>query len=99
MGVISFGENMKYQIFSDGGCRGNKRGTENIGAWAYAVFDNSGSQLSHQTGVAYNTTNNQMELMAAIRSLESLEAPSKPVRPKGHYRVATGLETQWLENS
>lgn len=95
MGVISFGENMKYQIFSDGGCRGNKRGTENIGAWAYAVFDNSGSQLSHQTGVAYNTTNNQMELMAAIRALESLEAPSKIQMNVDSQYVLKGI-TEWL---
>lgn len=95
MGVISFGENMKYQIFSDGGCRGNKRGTENIGAWAYAVFDNSGSQLSHQTGIAYNTTNSQMELMAAIRALESLEAPSKVQMNVDSQYVLKGI-TAWL---
>ena len=86
---------MKYKIFSDGGCRGNKRGTENIGAWAYAIFDDSGSQFYHQTGVAYNTTNNQMELMGAIRALESLEAHSKVQMNVDSMYVINGI-TSWL---
>ncbi|MFT8389751.1 MAG: ribonuclease HI [Sporolactobacillus sp.] len=63
-------------IYCDGGCRGNQS-DRNIGGW--------GAVLSYQahtkelSGGAVNTTNNIMELTAAIRALESLKTFDIPV--------------------
>lgn len=63
-------------IYCDGGCRGNQSDS-NVGGW--------GAVLSYQDhtkelfGGAINTTNNIMELTAAIRALESLKTSDVPV--------------------
>jgi ribonuclease HI len=51
-------------IYADGGCRGNP----GIGAWAYFTGESS------DTGFELYTTNNQMELTAVIKALESLDS-------------------------
>ena len=61
-------------IYTDGSCLGNP----GPGGWGAIVFDNSGEpqQLS---GHEDHTTNNRMELMAAIRGLEAAPTGSKVV--------------------
>ena len=60
---------MTYKIYSDGSTRGN--GSENaIGAWAYAIVDENDELISSNFGVEKGTTNQRMELTAAIRGLE-----------------------------
>lgn len=56
-----------YKIYCDGACAGN--GTENaIGSWAYVII-NEQNQFISDTGREINTTNNCMELSAAVNSL------------------------------
>lgn len=55
-------------IYTDGGCRNNQQ-INNIGAWAYFI-----PELNVQdSGIWYKTTNNQMELKAAIEALKKAE--------------------------
>ncbi len=54
------------RIYTDGGCRGNP----GPGAWAYLIINDIGR--THNSGFLINTTNNVMELTAAIRALEYL---------------------------
>ena len=61
-------------IYADGGCRNNKRGIENIGAWAYRI--EMEDSVTENSEPVKNTTNNQMELMAVIKALSSLDAGS-----------------------
>ena len=58
---------MTVKIYTDGGCRGNP----GIGGWGVFIDHDGGSEYN---GFAENTTNNQMELTAAIMGL--LHAPS-----------------------
>lgn len=60
---------MKYVIYSDGSTKGN--GTENsVGAWAYVVVNTECDTMSFaDVGVAKNTTNQRMELIAALEGL------------------------------
>jgi ribonuclease HI len=57
-----------YAIFSDGACRGNP------GPGSYGVIgqDGSGALILKESSLSLNTTNNIMELTAAIRGFESL---------------------------
>ena len=78
------------EIFTDGACRGNP----GPGGWGAVLrYNNTEKELY---GAESETTNNRMELMAAIKSLESLNRPC-------HVRLTTDSEyvkngiTQWLE--
>jgi ribonuclease HI len=55
-------------IFCDGACSGNP----GPGAWAYIVFDNDQS-IASGCGAEEDTTNNRMELMAAIKAIEAFD--------------------------
>lgn len=59
----------KVEIYTDGACSGNP----GIGGWAAILLYNSVKK--EISGFDENTTNNRMELTAAIRSLELLKFP------------------------
>jgi hypothetical protein len=59
------------EVYSDGGCRGNP----GVGAWAALIYE--GPKPKEIWGVERLTTNNQIELRAAIEALRALEVPSK----------------------
>ncbi len=56
-------------IFSDGACRGNP------GPGGWAVILRSGSQEKELSGGERQTTNNRMELTAALEGLRALKRP------------------------
>jgi ribonuclease HI len=58
------------RIFTDGSCLGNP----GPGGWAYVIRD--GENEVEGFGAEQQTTNNRMELMAAIQALKAL--PSQP---------------------
>ncbi len=58
------------RIFTDGSCLGNP----GPGGWAYVIRD--GESEVEGFGAEQQTTNNRMELMAAIQALKAL--PSQP---------------------
>ncbi|MFN3511683.1 MAG: ribonuclease HI [Phenylobacterium sp.] len=59
----------KVVIYTDGACSGNP----GPGGWGAILI--SGSHMKEICGGEAQTTNNRMELMAAIQSLESLKRP------------------------
>jgi ribonuclease HI len=59
------------EVYSDGACRGNP----GPGGWG-AILRWRGEERELWGGEA-QTTNNRMELMAVIRALEALKAPSR----------------------
>ena len=63
---------MKYHIYTDGSCRNN--GKENaVGAWGYSVLDeNEKHELCYQVQAEQSTTNQRMELIAAIQGCKSV---------------------------
>ncbi|MEO1939126.1 ribonuclease HI [Candidatus Thioglobus sp.] len=60
----------KIIIYTDGGCRGNP----GIGGWG--VWLRYGDHDKKLKGAERGTTNNQMELMAAIKALEAIKSSS-----------------------
>src|SRR5258708_6242163 len=77
-------------IYTDGACSGNP----GPGGWG-AVLRYKGHERELYGGEAAQTTNNRMELMAAIQALESL---SRPVAVRLHtdsVYVRSGI-TAWL---
>ncbi|MDH2915336.1 MAG: ribonuclease HI [Gallionella sp.] len=76
-------------IFSDGACKGNP----GIGGWG-VLLRNKGKERELCGGEAH-TTNNRMELMAAIAALETLTRPCKVRLHTDSKYVLQGI-TEWL---
>jgi len=66
--------NQSLTIYTDGSCLGNP----GPGGWGAIVFDGSG-EPQRLSGHEDHTTNNRMELMAAIQGLEAAPSGSKVV--------------------
>ncbi len=77
------------EIFTDGACRGNP----GPGGWGAVL--RYGTTEKEMSGGEKNTTNNRMEMMAAIQALESLKRPSKVRITTDSQYVKNGI-TQWL---
>ena len=78
------------EIFTDGACRGNP----GPGGWG-ALLRYNGSE-KELYGAEAATTNNRMELMAAIRALEELKRPCKVTVTTDSNYVKKGI-TEWLQ--
>ena len=77
------------EIFTDGACSGNP------GPGGWAAILRSGKHEKEIFGGERMTTNNRMELMAAIRALEALKKPSIVMLYTDSRYVMDGL-TKWL---
>lgn len=77
------------EIFTDGACRGNP----GPGGWG-AVLRSEGRERELYGGEAM-TTNNRMELTAAISALEALKRPCRVVLTTDSQYVRKGI-TEWL---
>ena len=79
------------KIYTDGACRGNP----GIGGWgALMVFEGKEKELY---GGQEHTTNNQMELKAAIEALSALTEPCLVELTTDSKYVMQGI-TQWIDN-
>ena len=83
---------MKYKIYTDGACSGNP----GPGGWGAVIFDQNNKQ-KNISGSEKNTTNNRMELLAAIMSLKKIKANSKVVIFTDSTYVKNGI-TEWMKN-
>jgi ribonuclease HI len=63
----------EVSLFCDGACLSPSR----TGGWAYVLVDPTRGEPVCRADSAPRTTNNRMELMAAIRGLEALEEPCR----------------------
>jgi len=79
------------EIYSDGACRGNP----GPGGWG-ALLRTKGVEKELYGGEA-DTTNNRMELTAAIRALEALKRPSRVKLYTDSLYVMKGI-SQWVHD-
>jgi ribonuclease HI len=77
------------ELYTDGACRGNP----GVGGWGVLLrYRNREKKLS---GGESHTTNNRMELMAAIKGLEALNRPCRVRLTTDSQYLQKGV-TQWL---
>ena len=81
----------QIEIFTDGACRGNP------GPGGWGAFLRSGKHQKELFGGEGETTNNRMELMAAIKALEAVKRSSDIILTTDSQYVRKGI-TEWLEN-
>lgn len=79
------------EIFTDGACRGNP------GPGGWAAILRYGGHEKVISGAEAETTNNRMELMAAIAGLEALKRPSPVVLTTDSQYLRQGVQ-QWMAN-
>ena len=81
--------NQLVEIFTDGACRGNP----GPGGWGVVLrYNHTEKELS---GAELHTTNNRMELMAAIQALQNLKRSCKVCLTTDSVYVKSGI-TEWL---
>ena len=78
------------EIFTDGACR------RNPGPGGWAALLRAGSNEKMISGADRDTTNNRMELMAAIAGLEALTKSSRVELTTDSQYVRQGI-TQWID--
>ncbi|UKL13047.1 ribonuclease HI [Dissulfurimicrobium hydrothermale] len=76
-------------IFTDGACSGNP----GPGGWGAVL--KSGGHEKKLSGWSSHTTNNRMELLAAIRALEAIKRPSRIVMMTDSQYLKQGI-TEWI---
>tara|TARA_B110000444_G_scaffold252580_1_gene282119 strand:+ start:280 stop:723 length:444 start_codon:yes stop_codon:yes gene_type:complete len=79
----------EVEIFTDGACRGNP------GPGGWGALLRYGKNEKKISGGDQLTTNNRMELMAAIKALESLKEPSRVTLTTDSEYVRQGI-TSWM---
>ncbi|MEO5971813.1 MAG: ribonuclease HI [Sphingomicrobium sp.] len=79
----------KVDIFTDGACRGNP----GPGGWAALI--RAGAREKEVSGGEPLTTNNRMELAAAIESLNALTKPCRVALYTDSHYVRDGI-TKWI---
>ncbi len=77
------------EIFTDGACSGNP------GPGGWGALLRYGEHERRLSGYAAHTTNNRMELLAAIRALEALKRPCKVIITTDSQYVKDGM-TKWI---
>ena len=81
---------MKYIIYTDGACSGNP----GPGGWGAVILDKDNKQ-KNISGSEENTTNNRMELSAAIMALEEVNMNSEITIYTDSTYVKNGI-TEWV---
>jgi len=81
----------EYDLFTDGACSGNP----GPGGWAYILRDQNGKEWV-EYGSDRHTTNNRMELLAAIRGSERIATGSQVTLWSDSKYLVDGLN-EWVE--
>ena len=79
----------QVEIFTDGACKGNP----GPGGWGAVI--RAGAHEKELSGGEALTTNNRMELLAAIRALEALKRPCNVTLTTDSVYVRDGI-TKWI---
>lgn len=80
---------MKVEIFCDGACSGNP----GVGGWGCIL--RYGETVKELSGADGETTNNRMEMTAAIEALSSLKRPCEVVLTTDSQYLVKGM-TEWM---
>jgi len=80
----------RIDIYTDGACSGNP------GPGGWGAILRAGAHEKELSGGEHETTNNRMEMMAAIRALESLKKPSEVTLHTDSRYLLDGV-TKWMK--
>ena len=81
----------KVTIYTDGACSGNP------GPGGYAAIIMAEGSKKEIYGAEFNTTNNKMELMAAIKGLKALNRPCEVTLYSDSAYLVNAYNQKWIE--
>jgi ribonuclease HI len=79
--------------FTDGGCRGNPGG---VGAWAFVLIDPETRRTLERADAVQSTTNNRMELQAAIEALRAVRKQGSRILVCSDSKYLINCCTKWM---
>lgn len=89
---------MRVSLFTDGAARGNPEGPGGYGAILQVITADGNVHEKEMSGGYKKTTNNRMELMAAIRGLEALNKPCQVMLYSDSKYLVDAFNQGWIEN-
>ncbi len=78
--------------YTDGGCRGNP----GPGAWAFIVIEAANGKALERCGGEAVTTNNKMEMLAAVEALRALRNPGMSMVLHSDSQYLIKAMNEWL---
>lgn len=88
---------MEVTIYTDGSARGNPNGPGGYGT-VLQYIDSKGKLHERELSAGYEkTTNNRMELMAAIAGLEALNRPCRVLLYSDSQYLVNAFNQHWIE--
>lgn len=78
--------------FTDGGCRGNP----GPGGWGFLLVDVKTQAALERRGGEPHTTNNRMEMTAAIRALEAVKREGEKVEVRSDSKYLVEMCSRWI---
>lgn len=88
---------MKVMVYTDGAARGNPDGPGGYGCVVHYTDSNGKLHAREYSGGFVKTTNNRMELMAAIIGLEALTRPCDVELYSDSKYVVDAFNQKWIE--
>ncbi len=88
---------MKVTIYTDGSARGNPDGPGGYGTILSYIDSKGENHLKELSGGYKKTTNNRMELMAAIVGLEALNRPCEVTLYSDSQYLVNAFNEHWIE--
>lgn len=79
-------------LYTDGACAGNP----GPGGWGFILIHPASGKRREGSGGEPHTTNNRMELTAAIRALEALRRPRERVEVRSDSQYLVNMCSRWL---
>lgn len=95
--MIEGGYLVKVNIYTDGAARGNPNGPGGYGTVLHYVDANGELHTREFSGGFQKTTNNRMELMAAIAGLEALNKPCEVELYSDSKYVTDAFNQKWID--
>lgn len=83
-----------YQViaYTDGGCRGNP----GPGGWGFMIYNPKNGQALERCGGEAETTNNRMEILAAIMALRSLKKDNMTMLLYSDSQYVIKAVSEWM---
>jgi len=89
--------NMKVTIYTDGAARGNPDGPGGYGTIVVYIDSKGIEHIREYSGGYIKTTNNRMELMAAIIGLEALTKPCQVALYSDSQYLVKAFNDKWID--
>jgi len=84
--------NVDVIAYTDGGCRGNP----GPGGWGFLLINTATGNALERCGGERETTNNRMEMLAAINAIAAIKKPGMRIRVHSDSQYLIKCASEWI---